>query len=396
MADSAVAITAGSGTNIDTRTEATNSNHRQVVVLGDPSTNAGVAPVDATAGLKVDLGADNDVTVTGAALTALQLIDDAVYVDDADWTDSTSKHLLVGGLFQGTPQTITDGDVGPFQVTANGYLIVSVNGTVTVDGSGVTQPVSGTVTANLGATDNAVLDSIDAAVNGTLVVDGSGVTQPISGTVTANLGATDNAVLDAIDSNTDYGAVTGAGTETGALRVTLANDSTGVISVDDNAGSLTVDNADITTIAGAVTGSEMQVDVVAALPAGTNTVGDVGLATRTSGGVGVYYDNDLDETAVVVKAGAGQIYFIHAINLHTAPLYLQLFNVAQGSVTVGTTAPTMQFVIPSQGDANGAGFTIAIPQGIAFGTAITAAASTDSEGNGAPGANVCHVNIGFA
>jgi hypothetical protein len=65
MADQAIAITAGTGTNVDTRTEATNGNHRQVVVLGDPATNAGVAPVDGTAGLKVDLGADNDVTVTG-------------------------------------------------------------------------------------------------------------------------------------------------------------------------------------------------------------------------------------------------------------------------------------------------------------------------------------------
>lgn len=54
MADSAVAVTAGTGTNIDTRTEATNGNHRQVMVIGDPSTNAGVAPVDATNGLAVD------------------------------------------------------------------------------------------------------------------------------------------------------------------------------------------------------------------------------------------------------------------------------------------------------------------------------------------------------
>lgn len=66
-ADSAVAVTAGSGTSIDTRTEATNGNHRAVVVLGDPSINAGVAPVDATAGLKVDLGADNDITGTVTA-----------------------------------------------------------------------------------------------------------------------------------------------------------------------------------------------------------------------------------------------------------------------------------------------------------------------------------------
>lgn len=55
MADSAVAVTAGSGTNIDTRTEATNGNHRQVIVIGDPSTNAAVAPVDATSGLSVTL-----------------------------------------------------------------------------------------------------------------------------------------------------------------------------------------------------------------------------------------------------------------------------------------------------------------------------------------------------
>lgn len=66
MADTAIPITAGTGTNVDTRTESTNGNHRQVIVVGDPATNNGVAPVDGTAGLKVDLGADNDVTVSGS------------------------------------------------------------------------------------------------------------------------------------------------------------------------------------------------------------------------------------------------------------------------------------------------------------------------------------------
>ena len=197
MADAAIEITAGTGTQVDTRTEGTNGNHRQVVVVGDPDTNAGVAPVDGTAGLKVDLGADNDVVATnggtfavqedgaaltalqliddvvhvddaaftlgtskgvmmmgyagtqsvnsgdaaalacstagvlsvslsGAGLTALQLIDDCIYVDDADWTDGTSKHALVGGLYQSTLQTITDGDVGPIQVDANGRQRVVV------------------------------------------------------------------------------------------------------------------------------------------------------------------------------------------------------------------------------------------------------------------------------
>lgn len=71
----------------------------------------------------------------------------------------------------------------------------------------------------------------------------------------------------------------GGGVEAGALRVTLASDSTGVVSVDDNGASLTVDNAHLTTLGGAVSGTEMQVDVVAALPAGTNNIGDVDVLT---------------------------------------------------------------------------------------------------------------------
>lgn len=88
---------------------------------------------------------------TSGIITAVQLIDDVVYVDDADWTDDTSKHVLVGGLFQSTPQTVTDGDVAPFQINANGVLLVAQSGTwdeigindsgnsITVDNAGLTE-----------------------------------------------------------------------------------------------------------------------------------------------------------------------------------------------------------------------------------------------------------------
>tara|TARA_R100000995_G_scaffold73525_2_gene42335 strand:- start:199 stop:1044 length:846 start_codon:yes stop_codon:yes gene_type:complete len=85
-------------------------------------------------------------------ITALQLIDDAVYVDDADWSDGSSKHMLVGGLYGSN--TITSGDVGPIALAADGA--------VHIDDGGNTITVDGTVTANLSATDNAVLDTIDA------------------------------------------------------------------------------------------------------------------------------------------------------------------------------------------------------------------------------------------
>ena len=148
--------------------------------------------------LQVDI-----VDATGVTITTSN---ESVYADDADWTDTTSKHTLVGGLYQSTPQSITDGDVGPFQVDADGALHISDGGnTITVDG-----------------------------------------------TVTANLGSTDNTVLDNIDSNTDYGATTGGGTESGALRVTIANNSTGVVSVDDNGSTLTVDVASGGIASGAI------------------------------------------------------------------------------------------------------------------------------------------------
>ena len=59
---------------------------------------------------------------TGAMYVQDLAMNDVVYVDDADWTNSTSKHLLVGGLYQSTPQTVTDGDVAPFEIDSNGNV----------------------------------------------------------------------------------------------------------------------------------------------------------------------------------------------------------------------------------------------------------------------------------
>jgi hypothetical protein len=217
------------------------------------------------------------------------------------------------------------------------------------------------------------------------------------------LTAAANAILTTID--TDTGAMVTDLAAIEVLQTTIAGDTT---SIDGkitacNTGAVVISSGTVTTVSAvtAITnelpaGTQNIGDVdVATIAAGSALIGDVGVQPRTSGGLSVFNDNDLDETAVVVKAAAGQIYSIHAVNLDATPIYLQLWNIAQGSVTVGTTAPTMEFVIPSQGDANGAGFTISWPHGIAFDTAITAAATTTTEGAGGPGANEVHVVIGF-
>lgn len=327
------------------------------------SGGAAVVPGDATAGLKVDLGADNDVTVTG---------------------------------------------------------------TVTVDGSGVTQPVSaaslplpsGAATAANQLPDGHNVTVDNAAGASAVNIQDGGNSITVDGTVTANLSATDNAVLDQIEVNTSYGDSVGGGTEAAALRVTIANNSTGLVSVDDNGGSLSVDdNGGSLTVDGTVTadagtgpwpvtdnGGSLTVDnggtfaVQSTLQTGSNLVGDVGLSVRTSGGTTLYKNIDVDESEDQIKATAGQVYWIHAINLSSSPLYLKFYDNTAATVVVGTTVPDLTFPLPTQGDTNGAGFTLSIPNGIAFGTAITIAATTGVADNdsGAPGANAVVVNLGYA
>ena len=110
MADSNVAVTAGSGTEIDTRTEATNGHHRQVVVLGDPATNAGVAPVDVTEGLAV-------YSKTNA--TSLGKAEDAAHT-------SADTGVAVLGVRRDAKAvgSGTDGDYSTINVNANGDVRV--------------------------------------------------------------------------------------------------------------------------------------------------------------------------------------------------------------------------------------------------------------------------------
>ena len=130
------------------------------------------------------------------------------------------------------------------------------------------------------------------------------------------------------------------------------------------------------------------------LPSGAAT--SANQIPATSGGIAtVYRDEDIDETAVALKSSAGQIYWIHVVNLDATPVYLHFWDVAQGSVTVGTTLELCSFVVPSQGDANGAGFTMQFAHGIEFGTAITVACTTAIGGTSGPGTNEVLLNVGY-
>lgn len=259
--------------------------------------------------------------------------------------------------------------------------LASLDGKVTACNTGAVVVSSGTVTANLGVTDNAVLDSIDAAVNGTLVVDGSGVTQPVSGTVTANLSATDNAVLDAIAASVagtltvdGSGATqpvsaaslplpTGAASETTLStlngKVTACN--TGAVVVSSSAlpsGAATAANqstanSSLSTIAGAVSGTEMQVDLVGSVPAGTNLIGRTSASNETS----TVYNGTTALTpkyAVIDEATSGNNTLVAAV-VSKKIRVLSLFMVASDAVIArfesgaGGTALTGQMNLAANG-----------------------------------------------
>lgn len=205
---------------------------------------------------------------------------------------------------------------------------------------------------------------------------------------------------------------------------TAANQSTIIGHVDGIETLLGTIDADTSALAGAVAGTEIQVDIVAALPAGTNAIGklaansgvdigdvdvtsiaagsnligNVGIGTRTSGGPSVFRSIDLDETEEEAKGSAGQIYWIHAMNLAATKRYLKVYDNTAAGTTVGTTTPLLTFALGTTGDTNGAGFVLVVPMGIPCGTGITVAATTgiaDAD-TGAPGANEVIVNIGYS
>lgn len=119
-------------------------------------------PGDATNGLTVNLAANNDVTITGtvavtqsgtwdeigindsgnsitvdnngtfvtqldgAALTALQLIDNPVVVDDAAFTPATSSVMMAGfEADEGTTDSVDEGDAGAARMTLDRKVITT-------------------------------------------------------------------------------------------------------------------------------------------------------------------------------------------------------------------------------------------------------------------------------
>lgn len=87
----------------------------------------------------------------------------------------------------------------------------------------------------------------------------------------------------------------------------------------------------------------------------------------------------LTNSAQPIKASAGKFGGYYIYNPNSSATYVIVYNVAHGSVTVGTTTPKLVFCIPATSGAN-----LELTVGIAFDTAMSIAATTTGGGNTAP------------
>lgn len=118
-----------------------------------------------------------------------------------------------------------------------------------------------------------------------------------------------------------------------------------------------------------------------------------------AGGATPYQNLDVDESEDEVKATAGKLFWVHAMNMTASVAYLKFYNATAANVTVGTTTPVLTFPIPTNADTNGAGFAIHFGDvGVQFSTAICIAATTGFAVSdvGAPATNAVIVNLGYS
>lgn len=355
--------------------------------------------------------------------------------DEAAFTFGTTSQTPIGGVFQttATSNPLTTGQMGAFQVTANRALFINLRsaagaeeGTsgspLQVTGANGTFPASesGTWTVQPGNTANTTAWLV-TGTGGTFPATESGTWNitNVSGTVSLPTGASTAANQTSVIGTVAAGTAASNALLTGAVynstpitlstgqQSSLQSDGNGYLNVDIKAGG-TVAQASTTSgqggslIMGAVTTGNpsyttAQTDPISLDTAGGTRIageGSAGTATggvltvqgvasmtpiqtsqapATSGGLSVFSAIAANNTtSVAAKAGAGQLYGIDAYSISAAtPVFIKLYNTAQGSTTCGSGTPVARYMIPASGGAAGSGQIWHDENGIAFSTAIT-------------------------
>lgn len=294
----------------------------------------------------------NAGTNLNTSALALDTSVNGVLLAQASTTSGQTGPIVQGAVTTAAP-TYTTAKTNPLSLTTAGAL--------RVDNSAVTQPVSGTITANQGGT--WTVQPGNTANTTAWKVDGSAVTQPVSGTVTANAGTNLNTSALALDASVN-GLLVAQGSTTSGQSGTLAVGATTTAAPTyttaktnplslTTAGALRVDNSAVTQpVSGTVTANQ----------GGTWTVQPGNTANTTAWKV---------DGSAVTQPVSGTVTANAGTNLNTSSLALDAsvtgLHYAQGSTTSGQNGALMQGAV-----------TTAAPS---YTTAKTNPLSLDTSGN---------------
>jgi hypothetical protein len=389
------------------------ANRNQYMQVRDAAGNERGANVNASNQLSVSV--DNTVTVASHAVTnagtfAVQATVAAGATNIAKAEDVASADADVGvpamAVRKGTPANTsgTDGDYEMLQMSA-GRLWASA----TIDAA---LPAGANAIGKLAANSGVDIGDVDVTTVGTIT----------PGTAATSLGKAE----DAAHADGDVGVMSLAVRKNTAASTSgsdgdyqpLITNTTGHLWVDASGQTLTVGSHAVTnagTFAVQESGTQVVADDAAFTPGTTKVVmsgfeadesstdsvdeGDGGAARmtldrkqivtiqpHTAGGLSVFNGTSSDggtaltSTAQVISAAAGQVYGWYIYNPNSSAQFVQFYNTAQASVTVGTTNPLFMLTIPATSAAN-----VNFVQGIAFSnTGFSISATSTAGGNGAP------------
>lgn len=296
------------------------------------------------------------VQESGAALTALQLIDDSVATGGAT---AVAKLLQVGGTDGTNAQILSVTSSGAINI-ADGGNSITVDGTVGVSGSvavtgtfwQTTQPVSiasvpshavtnagtftiqenGAALTSLQLLDDTII-SDNTAFGSTKMVAVGGTDGTNSQVISVTSGGLVN-IADGGGSLTVDGSVsvTGSVAVTGTFwQATQPVSIASTIAVTDNSGSLTVDAPVATPVFVRLSNGSTAVDT---LPVSFSA------ATKTNVGTSAYASN------LVIKASAGTLFMINGFNSKSSDQWIQLYDAA--SLPADGSAPKLTFYAPAE------------------------------------------------
>lgn len=320
----------------------------------------------------VDAGGEA-VTVTGGKLDVNATISGASggtsSIDDAAFTAASDSGTPMMGF--ASADTVDSGDVGVLAMDTSRNLKVIAQSNSGVDIGDVTiNNASGASAVNIQDGGNSI--TVDYATTGSGTATGAlRVELPTNGTGTVGLNAGTNAIGKlAANSGVDIGDVDILSIAAGdnnignvdivtvpadpfGANADAAATAGGTGSIQAKLRNLTSTNDSIKTavetIDNAISGNEMQVDVVAALPAGTNAIGklaansgvdigDVDVTSAVSATLDHGSNRDIDTTAEQITSTSFACKF--GVTLTADASNTGILYIGNSDVTAGTTAAT--------------------------------------------------------